>query len=261
MSKIIDFELPAKYFHKDRNNRLEARLAKFDLANGDILRFHEIDENGDRTGQYFDRQVKDFHKIHKATKYWSKDDLTKFGIYIFELEEPKELNESIFYPLYDDFDKDFFEKLKIAIKNKYSFKGDSEEKEYFIKTLLCLQMLKDYRAPLEAIAQNIQEEIDLKTINDQIRSKDYAIDSSWAVWKRDKIMGELAKKLYDSEIKIVGTDEGFDEFVLRYLVSIWLVDWEGPLYAILQLTKSGKINLRELNGLLKLWDFTRLFDE
>lgn len=83
--KIIDLNLPNKYFEKDRQNRLEARLAKFNLEKGNILRFHEIDKKGRPTGKFYDRMVKDFHKIHKATKYWSKKDLTKYGIYILEL--------------------------------------------------------------------------------------------------------------------------------------------------------------------------------
>jgi hypothetical protein len=64
-------------------------LANFDLEKNDILRFHEIDKKGNRTGKFYDRVVKNFHKIHKATKYWSKKDLTKYGIYILELEKPK----------------------------------------------------------------------------------------------------------------------------------------------------------------------------
>jgi len=83
--KIIDINCLRKYFEKDRHNRLEARLAKFKLQKGDALRFHEVDKNGKKTGRYYDRVVKDFHKIHKATKYWSKKDLTKYGLYIIEL--------------------------------------------------------------------------------------------------------------------------------------------------------------------------------
>jgi len=88
MTNIIDLNLPKKYFKKDRDNQLEARIAKFDLSKGDIIRFHETDDidNIKRTGNYFDRKVTNFHKIHKATKYWSKADLTKYGLYIFELD-------------------------------------------------------------------------------------------------------------------------------------------------------------------------------
>ncbi len=85
--KIVNYTIPKKYFSKDRYNRLEARLAKFKLKKGDIIRFNEIDEKGKRTGRFFDRKVKDFHKIHKAIKLWKKKDLEKWGLYIFQLEE------------------------------------------------------------------------------------------------------------------------------------------------------------------------------
>lgn len=87
MGKIIDSKLPIEYFTKDRNNRLEARIARFNLKKGDILRFREWDPKTDTyTGRYFDRKVRDVHKIHHATRFWTKKDLTKYGIYVFELE-------------------------------------------------------------------------------------------------------------------------------------------------------------------------------
>jgi hypothetical protein len=90
MIKIIDIRIPTEYFGKDRNNALEARLAKFELAKGDVLRFHEWDVKTKRyTGKYYDREVKDFHRIRKATRFWKKSDLLKYGIYIFSLTEPK----------------------------------------------------------------------------------------------------------------------------------------------------------------------------
>lgn len=86
MSKIINLKLPIEYFEKDQGNRLEARLANFDLHKGDVLRFREWDEKTDKfTGRYFDRKVKNFHKIHRALRFWSKRDLNKYGLYIFEL--------------------------------------------------------------------------------------------------------------------------------------------------------------------------------
>ena len=90
MSKIIDIRIPIEYFGKDRHNALEARLAKFELAKGDILRFHEWDAKMKRyTGKYYDREVKDFHKIRRVTRFWKKTDLLKYGIYIFSLTKPK----------------------------------------------------------------------------------------------------------------------------------------------------------------------------
>jgi len=169
------------------------------------------------------------------------------------------LTQNFFYPLIDKFDRNFFASLQKAVKENYVFVGTDEEKVFFVKSLLCFQMLKDYRAPLYAINDNLTKKTSIKVINDIIKSKEFAIDYSWAVWTRDKDMGRLAKKLFSSPLKIVGTDEEFNEFVLRYLTSIWLVDWEGPLYALLQSTKNGKANLNELNKILSLWDFTKIF--
>lgn len=86
--RIIDIKIPKEYFEKDRDNRLEARLAKFNLQKGDVIRFHEWDkETGEMSGRYFEKVVADFHKIHKATKYWSREDLDKYGIYVMELTD------------------------------------------------------------------------------------------------------------------------------------------------------------------------------
>jgi len=161
--------------------------------------------------------------------------------------------------LIDDFDRIFFASLKKAVKGHYSFVGTDAEKVFFVKSLLCFQMLKDYRAPLHAINDNLTKKTSLKVINDAIKSNKFVIDYSWAVWTRDKEMGRLAKKLFSSPLEIVSTDKEFNEFVLRYLISIWLIDWEGPLYALLQSTKDGKANLDELNKILSLWDFTKIF--
>lgn len=169
------------------------------------------------------------------------------------------ITQKFFYPLIDEFDRIFFASLQKAVKEQYTFVGDDDEKVFFVKSLLCFQMLKDYRTPLYAINDNLTKKTSLKTINDAIRSKEFIIDYSWAVWTRDKDMGRLAKKLFSSPLEIVGTNEEFNEFVLRYLISIWLVDWEGPLYALLQSTKDGKANLDELNKILSLWDFTKIF--
>lgn len=171
----------------------------------------------------------------------------------------KTLTQKFFYPLYKSFDTNFFASLQKAIKDKYSFIGDDRDKVFFAKSLLCLQMIKDYRAPLRTIKKNLAKKTDLKNINADIEASKFELDYSWAVWGHEKEMGRLAKKLLGSNLKIVGTDKEFDEFVLRYLISIWLVDWEGPLYALLVSTKNGKADLKEMNKILALWDFTKIF--
>ena len=82
--------MPVEYFEKDRNNRLEARLAKFKLAKHDVIRFREWNfKKKIFTGRYFDKEVVDFHKIRKATRFWTKKDLLKYGIYVLELQDWK----------------------------------------------------------------------------------------------------------------------------------------------------------------------------
>ncbi len=169
------------------------------------------------------------------------------------------LDQKLFYPLYKDFEQKFFKQLQNAIDKKYSFLGNDKEKEFFVKCLLCLQMIKNYRAPLVAIKDNLKKKTDLKKINDTIRSKKFKIDYSWATWTHEKEMGKLAEKLIDSPLQMIGNQEEFDEFVLRYLLSIWLADWAGPLYALLKETENGKADLKKLNKILALWDFTGEF--
>jgi hypothetical protein len=84
--QVINLPIPEKYFDKDKDNRLELRLANFQLKKGDIIRFREYNKKTKRySGRYFDKVVSDFHKVHKALKSYSKKDLDKYGIYILEL--------------------------------------------------------------------------------------------------------------------------------------------------------------------------------
>ena len=84
----VDIKIPKEYYEKDRDNRLEARLARFELKAGDVIRFKEWDPDTDTlTGRYYDKKVADLHKIHKATRYWSQEDLHKYGIYVMELSD------------------------------------------------------------------------------------------------------------------------------------------------------------------------------
>lgn len=169
--------------------------------------------------------------------------------------------QQLIYPLYDDFDKDFFKKVLHAYENNFVFHGSESEKVYFIKSLLCFQMINDYRKPLLSIDKFLAKETNIMKINEEIRNLNFKVDYSWAIWKRDIIMGELAEILMNLSSSIVGTDEEFNEFVYRYLISIWLIDWEGPLFGLLSFTKDGVFDLKEMNEILTLWDFTNIFSK
>ena len=97
---VIEINLPEKYFEKDKSNQLEARLAKFNLKKGDTVRFCEVDDEGEKTGRYYDRKVKNLHTIHEAPRHWSREDLDRFGVHIFELDDleiPIPAGNSIYY--------------------------------------------------------------------------------------------------------------------------------------------------------------------
>jgi len=169
------------------------------------------------------------------------------------------ITQKIFYPLTSQLGRNFFANLKKAVKNHYTFIGNNTEKVFFVKSLLCFQMLKDYKTPIRPIYDNLTKKTDLKIINNAVKTNKFIFDYSWAVWVYEKEMGQLAKKLLNSPLKIISTNKQFDEFVLRYLITVWLADWEGPLYALLQSTKNGRANLKELNKVLSLYDFTKIF--
>ncbi len=172
------------------------------------------------------------------------------------------MDEKLFYPLYKDFDKKFFRRLKFAVKNKYEFLGNDDEKSQFFTDLVVLQLIKDYRKHLEIVDKNLSINTSIERINEETKHINFDFDTSWVSFKHEQEIINLAKKMPVKKFVLDGTVQGFNEFVLRYLFSIWLVDWQGPLYAILKYIENKKtIELKELNKILKLWDFTKIFKE
>ena len=178
-----------------------------------------------------------------------------------KIENNYMISQKFFYPLYYDFDKKFFNKLNKGVKEKQSLVGSGEDKIFFIKSLFYYQLInKEYRKSLEIIHDNLTPKTDIKKINKLIKTIEFKEDLSWVNWLNEKEMIKLVKKFWrHKKIKIIGTNKQFDEFVLRYLISVWLVDWGAPLFALLQSTKDGIINLKECNQILSFWDFTKIF--
>jgi hypothetical protein len=172
-----------------------------------------------------------------------------------------DIRSTYFYPLYKKFEQEFFLKLRKAVEEKYHFVGKDEDKEYFIKTLLCFQVAKDYRTPLKSVKKHLASESDIAEINKLVKKQSFKIDTTWVIWKSDFELVVLAKKIYKTKLRINGTSDEFDEFVLRYLISAWLVAWQGPLFMILKniMENRGKANLKSLNDMMKKWDFTDIF--
>jgi len=173
------------------------------------------------------------------------------------------LPQKFFYPLYHDFEKRLFVKLLEAVEKQYEFVGSDQEKIFFIKTLFYYQLVnKDYRKHLRIIDKNLSPKTDIKKINGLVRKIKFEKDLSWITWLSEKDMIRLVDKFWhEKKVKLVGNNVEFNEFVLRYFVSIWLVGWAGPLYALLVATKDGVVNFKECNNILALWDFTRIFKD
>ena len=173
------------------------------------------------------------------------------------------LSQKFFYPLYHNFDQKLFLKLKKAVKNKYEFIGSEKDKIFFIQCLFYYQLLnKNYRQQLKIIYKNLEPKTNLAEINQLTKKTTFKKDFSWVNWKTEKEMIKLVNKFWkDKKIKLIGTNQQFNEFILKYLVSIWLVDWSAPLYALLIETKKGTINLKNCNKILSYWDFTDIFNK
>jgi hypothetical protein len=172
------------------------------------------------------------------------------------------MKDEYFYPLYEQFDKDFFNKLKLAIINGFVFSGTQEEKQQFIKDLLNLQLIKDYRKHLKIIFKHLDKKIDIAAINHDAVKVNFNFNNTRAKFKVEKELLVMGKRLAKADIRLEGSDKRFNEFLLRYLCSIWLVDWAGPLYAIFRKLGSDQyiLDLREMNKILALWDFTGIFN-
>lgn len=171
------------------------------------------------------------------------------------------ISQKFFYPLYKDFEKKHFARLLDAVKKKYEFIGRKDDKIFFIKSLLYYQLItKDYRKILVILDRHLLPRTDIAKINDLIKQTKFETDLSWVIWRYEKEMIKLVKKLWQRKnMEIVGNDSQFNEFILRYLVSIWLVDWAGPCFAILKITEGGVLDLEKANKVLSLWDFTKIF--
>jgi len=86
------------------------------------------------------------------------------------------------------------------------------------------------------------------------------VDESWAIFTQDKRICELLDKFADMEIIFIGTTAEKLEFVKKYMLTQLLQDWRGPkLVVVIEAIECKQVNISELNKLLSLWDFTKIF--
>ncbi|MHC1716994.1 MAG: DUF3850 domain-containing protein [Candidatus Dojkabacteria bacterium] len=68
--------------------KFEVRLADFDCEEGDVLVLREWDpETKEYTGREVEKEVGYVFKTKDTTKFWSKEELEKYGLYIITIKE------------------------------------------------------------------------------------------------------------------------------------------------------------------------------
>jgi hypothetical protein len=86
--KIIEKKIWPEMFENDKKMPTDFRLADFYLEDGDKIKFREWDpETKKYTGREFIKTVKRVSKHNSPTKYWTKEELEKSGLYIIEWED------------------------------------------------------------------------------------------------------------------------------------------------------------------------------
>lgn len=91
---IIEKKIWAEAFDEDKLLNVDFRLADFDLAEGDHIRFREWDPTTkEYTGREYVKIVKRATKSQSPTRYWTPEQLEKHGLYLLEWtqETPKKI--------------------------------------------------------------------------------------------------------------------------------------------------------------------------
>jgi len=169
------------------------------------------------------------------------------------------------YPLYKDSDKVVYTFLeKLGKSKKYPILIGSKEKiNAFLKLLVLSQKMKDYRKFRDiALVEFQKKEVNIPTILEKSKNLEIpqGIDESWAIFLQDKRLCELIDTFQDAKMGFIGNDEQIGEFFVRFLLSQLLQDWRGPLMAvILECLQDKTVRISKLNHLLKIWDYTEIF--
>lgn len=169
------------------------------------------------------------------------------------------------YPLYKESDKTTYALLeKWGKSQKYpGLVGSQEEINTFLKRLILSQKMKDYRKFRDiALTEFKKKEANIPLLLKQSKNLEIprGIDKSWAIFLQDKRLCELMDQFQDATVEFIGTNDRISEFVVRFLLTQLLLDWRGPLMAVLlECLEDKEIKIKRLNNFLKKWDYTTIF--
>ena len=168
------------------------------------------------------------------------------------------------YPLYRKFDEELYKKIeKLAKSKKYpKITGTQKDIDIFLKTMTRAQKMDHWRLFFEIIYDDLDNDVfNIKGINQKARNLEIKEGiPEWATLGHQKRMCLLNDKIGKQNISFIGTEEEIFEFILRFILSQLLISWETPLLAIfLEIEGEKRINVKKLNDLLKIWDYTKIF--
>lgn len=169
------------------------------------------------------------------------------------------------YPLYKESDVTAYTVLeKLGQSKKYpTLAGSKEEINVFLRLLILSQKMKDYRKFRDiTLGEFKKKEANIPTILEQSKNIEISrgIDESWAIVGQDKRLCELMDEFQDAKTEFIGNNEQIGEFLVRFLLSQLLQDWRGPLMAvILECLQDKTVQISTFNNLLKIWDYTKIF--
>jgi len=89
MSRTIEKKIWPEFFQRilTGEKNYEIRLANFDVLDGDILRLKEWNPKTEEyTGRELERKVKKVVTISSPTRFYTKEQIEKYGLYVIELE-------------------------------------------------------------------------------------------------------------------------------------------------------------------------------
>lgn len=85
--KTIKKKIWPEAFDIDKNLGADFRLADFELNEGDEIIFQEWDpKTKEYTGREYTKIVKKIIKTASPTRYWTKEELEEYGLYLIEWE-------------------------------------------------------------------------------------------------------------------------------------------------------------------------------
>ncbi len=167
--------------------------------------------------------------------------------------------ERLIYPLYKQSDKKAYNVLKGHV-GKIIVK-DNVNIDELIKTILISQCYYNYRKIRDRIIEELDRNNRINSSNILKTVETVDIDCSWAVFRQDKEICDMCKKLKGKDVMYDGNNYTYSEFIIRFLLTQLMHDWRGPLIYVLKTSLENKrVNVPLLNAYLALWDFTNIFD-